>query len=418
MAAPLVKRLLYVIPRYARDLMGNQIHTEIIHCWQQADIDVDVLSFDASIRAPEHEIIDGIPVYRQPLGVAKFEKGVNRLAAPLAHYPYMPSMIHMYRQFLETRRYDFAHVETAYPVAAAAALLPESLHPPFAVTLPGADVMAEPEFDYGYARFPRVRALLKLVWQKAALARADSRKIQRQAIALGCPPEKAKAIPYNITDGEFAPDSAPLPIFKAQSRAALLARHSLPEDAKIVLSLSRLHPFKGVEFLVRAAPELLRDVPNAVFLIAGPNRTTERFGDYGAYLGQLASQLGVADRVIQIGLVPHEQVREYYAGSDAVVVPSVSEALNRVAIEAAAVATPSVVTYTTGISEYMVEHGYGLVVEPRSGEAIASALRILFTNERRYQALAASGPAMAEQFRSAKIAAELLEQYAGLVRHS
>lgn len=415
-AVHVVKRLLYVIPRYARDLMGNQIHTEVIHCWQRSGVEVDVLSFDASLNAPEHEIVDEIPVYRLPIGGSVSTKIVNRLADPLAHYPYFPGMMQAYGAFLRNHSYDFVHVETAFPVAAAAALVPSAVHPPFAVTLPGADVMAEPDFDYGYARFPRVRALLRRVWVRASLLRADSRKIERQAIALGCRAEKAIAIPYNITDGEFPPEELPLPVFKAQARAALLARHNLPANAQIVLSLSRLHPFKGVEFFVRAAPSVLQHAPNAVFLIAGPNRTTERFGDYGAYLNKLAHDLGVAERVKQIGLVPHEQVREYYAAADAVVVPSVSEALNRVAIEAAAVATPSVVTRTTGISEYMVEHGYGLVVEPRSGESIATALRILLTDEHRRRALAETGPEMAARFRSEVIARALLEQYIPLAR--
>ena len=411
-----MKRLLYVIPRYARNLMGNQIHTEIIHCWQHTGIEVDVLSFDASIRAPEHEVIEDIPVYRLPIGAATATKLANRAAAPAVHYPYFPGMMQAYRSFLQHHTYDVAHVETAFPVAAVAALLPSAAHPPFAVTLPGADIMAEPAFDYGYARFPRVRMLLRRVWQRASLLRADSHKIARQAIALGCPAEKVLAIPYNITDGEFPPADGALAVFKAQARQSLLTKHALAADTRIILSLSRLHPFKGVEFLVRAAPELLAAVPNSVFLIAGPNRTTKQFGDYGVYLTKLAEELGVADRVRLIGLVPHADVREYYAGSDAVVVPSVSEALNRVAIEAAAVGTPAVVTRTTGISEYMVEHSYGLIVEPCSSSAIATALRLLFTDERRYQAIAVGGPAMAARFRSQTIAQELLEQYYKIAR--
>jgi glycosyltransferase involved in cell wall biosynthesis len=93
------------------------------------------------------------------------------------------------------------------------------------------------------------------------------------------------------------------------------------------------------------------------------------------------------------------------------VVPSVVEALNRVAVEAAAFSTPAIVTRTTGISEYMVEHGYGLVVEPRSPESIAAALRILLTDPRRKAALGARGPELAAQFRSDRIAAELLANY-------
>ncbi len=106
------------------------------------------------------------------------------------------------------------------------------------------------------------------------------------------------------------------------------------------------------------------------------------------------------------------------AASDAVVVPSVVEALNRVAIEAAAVATPPVVTHTTGITDYMVEHGCGLVVEPMSAASIAAALRILLANPLRAQQLGRTGPAMAATFRSQVIAEDLLAAYQPLVSAS
>lgn len=408
-----MKRLLYVIPRYARDLMGNRIHTEIIHCWQRAEIAVDLLTFDAGLRAPEYELLDEIPVYRLPISATPLAKGLNRLADPLLHYPYLPGMARAYHGFLAQRQYDFVHVETAFPVGVVASWVPR--HPPMAVTLPGADVMAEHAFDYGYARFGAVRLMLRGLWARAALLRADSRKIQRQAVALGCAPNKAVAIPYNITDGEFPPAGVPIDQLKAAARAQIGALHGLAPTTQLVLSLSRLHPFKGVEFLVRAAPLVLRYAPDTVFLIAGPNRITAH-GDYGAYLEQLARELGVAAQVRLIGLVPHGEVRDYYAAADAVVVPSVSEALNRVAIEAAAVSTPAVVTRTTGISEYMAEDGYGLIVEPQSGASIAGALRVLLMNPQRQRALAANGPRMAARFRSSVIAGELLEHYQRVLR--
>jgi len=158
-------------------------------------------------------------------------------------------------------------------------------------------------------------------------------------------------------------------------------------------------------------PKLLGNAPRTQFLIAGPNRTTPQFGDYGAYLVQLADQLGVADHVRFLGPVAHEEVRTYMAAVDVVVVPSVVEALNRVAIEAAAVGTPSVVTYSTGITDYILEHGCGLIVEPQSAQSIAAALRIALTDSDRARHMGEHGPAMAAAFRSKVIADELLTAY-------
>lgn len=408
---PALRRLLYVIPRYARDLMGNQIHTEVIHYWQRQQIDVDLLCFDANAAHETFELLDNIPVYRLPISNSAPTKALNRAANLLIHYPYFPGLMQAYRRFISQHRYDFAHVETAFPLGVVASLMPKTQHPPFAVTLPGADVMGEPAYDYGYGRYATVRKLLRTVWQHAALVRADSRYIRRRAIELGCPPERVVAIPYNITDGDYPPAALLSTEFRTAARAEVRSRHGLPADANIVLSLSRLHPFKGVEFLVQAAPEVLAAVPNTYFVIVGPRRSTPRFGDYADYLEQQARELNVAEHVLLVGALPHPDVRTYMAAADAVVVPSVIEALNRVAIEAAALNTPAVVTRTTGISEYMVEHGYGLVVEPRSPESIAAALRIVLRDPQRNRALGAGGPAMAAQFRSELIAADLLAQY-------
>jgi glycosyltransferase involved in cell wall biosynthesis len=391
--------------------MGNRIHTEVIHYWQQKNIEVELLCFEARAERETHEMLDDIPVYRYPIGRTLQQRTFNRIAEPLFHYPFFAGLFNAYYRFIKSRTYDFVHVETAFPLGVVASLLPRDLHPPMAVTLPGADVMAQPAFDYGYARFASVRRLLKLVWRRAALVRGDSRYIQRRAIELGCPPEKAVAVPYNISDGDFPPVGWPLSEIKTAAREAIMQQHDLEPGTQIVLSLSRLHPFKGVEFLVKAAPAVLAAAPNTMFLIAGPRRNTQRFGDYAGYLEGLISDLGIADRVRLIGGLPHDDVPRYLAGSDAVVVPSVLEALNRVAIEAAAFSTPAVVTRTTGISEYMVEHGYGLVVEPQSPDAIAAALRILLREPQRQRALGARGPELAARFRSSLIAEELLSHY-------
>jgi glycosyltransferase involved in cell wall biosynthesis len=391
--------------------MGNRIHTEVIHHWQQKNIEVELLCFEAGIDQDTFEILDQIPVYRYPIGHTLQQKTLNTLAEPIFHYPFFSGLLSAYYRFIKPRNYDFVHVETAFPLGVAASLLPRHLHPPMAVTLPGADVMAQPAFDYGYARFANVRRLLKLVWRRAALVRGDSRYIQRRAIELGCPPEKAIAVPYNITDNDFPPSGQSLAEIKTAAREAILRQHDLKPETRIVLSVSRLHPFKGVEFLVKAAPAVLATAPNTVFLIAGPRRNTPTFGDYAGYLEKLITDLGITDHVRLIGGLPHDEVPRYLAGADVVVVPSVLEALNRVAIEAAAFSTPAVVTRTTGISEYMAEHGYGLVVEPQSPGAIAAALRILLSDSQRQYALGARGPELAARFRSSLIAEELLAHY-------
>lgn len=402
--------ILYFIPRYDPALMGNRIHAEVIDAWRSHGVDADVITLAAGISKLTTETHAGITVHRLPASAGAPLKLANRALDLLLHYPYLAGALAHYRRFLKDRQYSLVHVETAFPLGVVAALAPN--RPPLAVTLPGADIMAEPEYDYGYGRFAGVRALLPFVFRRADVLRADSPQIKSLAIKLGAPSAKITAIPYNITEDSFPPADTKLLRLRAASRAKIIAEHKLNSQRPIVVSLNRLHPFKGIEYLVEAAPFVERAGPKPQILIVGPNRSTPRFGDYGAYLQRRASELGVAKSVIFTGGVPHERTLDYLAAADVVVVPSVAESFSRVVVEAAAAGTPVVVTRTTGVSDYVVEAGNGLVVEPRSGEAIGTALATLLNDRKIWVACSDQGPRMAAGFRSSVIAEELLRLYA------
>jgi glycosyltransferase involved in cell wall biosynthesis len=193
----------------------------------------------------------------------------------------------------------------------------------------------------------------------------------------------------------------------------LVERHSLDPARPIVISLNRLHPFKGIAYLIDALPPARARGLRPQVLIVGPSRSTPRFGDYGAYLSQRAADLGVSDDVTIVGGIPHHEAMAYLAAADVAVVPSVAESFSRVVIEAAAVGTPPVVTHTTGASAYVAEQRAGLLVEPRSGESIAAALVTLLTDAGRWEGYSQRAAALAPAFSSAQIAVDLLKLYRG-----
>jgi glycosyltransferase involved in cell wall biosynthesis len=115
--------------------------------------------------------------------------------------------------------------------------------------------------------------------------------------------------------------------------------------------------------------------------------------------------------VLLTGGIPHADTLTYLAAADAAVVPSVAESFSRVVVEAAAVGTPAVVTRTTGVSDYVVAHDAGLVVDPRSGAAIAEALHELLSDRAAWDGYSRRAAAMAPAFSSATIADDLLRLY-------
>lgn len=406
-------RVLYFIPRYDSAAMGNRIHTEVIAAWQTEGVTADVITLASGINQLTTSVEEGITVHRLPVSAGTLTKLGNRALAAIWPYPYLAGAITHYRRFISTARYDLVHIETAFPLGLVAALAPQRCSPPLAVTLPGADIMAEPEYDYGYGRFRAVRAALPSVFRRALALRADSPLIRDLAVARGADPRKVVAIPYNITADSFPPPGVSLAELRRQSRAMVVARHGLDPQRPIILSLNRLHPFKGIAYLVEAVPHARARGLRPQVLIVGPSRSTPRFGDYGTYLSRRAVELGVADDVLLVGGVPHHESLAYLAAADIAVVPSVAESFSRVVIEAAAVGTPPVVTRTTGASAYVAEQQAGLLVEPCSGAAIAAALATLLADPAAWETCSRRAAAMASAFSSARIAADLLQLYRG-----
>lgn len=140
------------------------------------------------------------------------------------------------------------------------------------------------------------------------------------------------------------------------------------EDKPVVLYLGRLVPYKGVQFLIRAVPLILREVPNAKFLIAGSMRY-DMLNLHG-----ITKSLGIEGSVIFTGFVPSGLVPKLYACCDVFCYPSLWEGFGLTPGEAEASGKPVVAFDTCAIPE-VVENGCtGILVEPRNCVQLASAI--------------------------------------------
>ncbi|HID24234.1 MAG TPA: glycosyltransferase [Planctomycetaceae bacterium] len=125
---------------------------------------------------------------------------------------------------------------------------------------------------------------------------------------------------------------------------------------KFFVFLGRLHPVKGVDLLIRAYYQAhLGDSWQLV--IAGPDFNPT----YGQELRQLVVKLGLSDHVDFIGPVYGRQKYALLSKAWGAVVPSYSEVVALVNLEAAAVLTPTITTTGTGLHDW-AESG-GLLIE-------------------------------------------------------
>ncbi|MFH1724160.1 MAG: glycosyltransferase family 4 protein [Elusimicrobiota bacterium] len=148
--------------------------------------------------------------------------------------------------------------------------------------------------------------------------------------------------------------------------------------------VARLDPVKGHRCFLEAAARVLRECPDARFLVVGRQENV-RAADL---LGH-ARRLGLADRLDLTGHVPDalEFMRRCHVG---VVASTGSEAVSRSAVEWMAVGRPLVATKVGCLPEYVIEGETGFLVPPGDAPALARAtgrlVRDAFLRERMGQA--------------------------------
>lgn len=145
-----------------------------------------------------------------------------------------------------------------------------------------------------------------------------------------------------------------------------------PADPPEILCLGRLVREKGFDLAMAALPAVLDAVPTARLTVAGDG--PER----GALQAQ-AIALGVSRFVEFTGWVAPGAVSRLIAGATVVVLPSRSEGLPAVGLEAAAMGRPVVATRTGGLPEIVHGGETGLLVE-RDGTGLAAAIAALLAD--------------------------------------
>jgi glycogen(starch) synthase len=148
-------------------------------------------------------------------------------------------------------------------------------------------------------------------------------------------PARVSVVPNGIDGSRWKPSAAAV----AEARA----RHA-DGDAPLLVFAGRLVHEKGVQTLLDALPALRRSHPGLRLLVAGT-------GVHEGNLQERARKRRLARAVEWAGFVPEADLAPILAAADVVVVPSLYEPFGIVALEAAAVRTPMVVSRTGGLDD-------------------------------------------------------------------
>lgn len=181
------------------------------------------------------------------------------------------------------------------------------------------------------------------------------------------------------------------------------ARASRPQ----LLFLSRLHPVKNIEALLRAWPRVVRTVPDAELVLAGDGEP-----DYVSALRTMVATLDIGRSVRFVGFVTGQQKLTLLSAAHASLLISFHENFGVAALEAMAAGLPLVLSPTVHLAPFAHRHGLAIVADPADSDALSRALVTALTDPAMRAHCERSGPELSRrEFSVETIGRRLLAMY-------
>jgi glycosyltransferase involved in cell wall biosynthesis len=219
-----------------------------------------------------------------------------------------------------------------------------------------------------YERLDRFH--LRFMDRVVAVSEAQAQKVRRAGVRAG----RLRVIANAIDPDRFLD---PDPRYRAR-----LERYFRPARERIVGAAGRLSPEKGFDVLIEAAARVVETEPDVGFVLFGE-------GPQRAELARLIAQRGLTGTVVLAGF--RNDLDRFLPHLDLLVLPSRTEGLPNVILEACAAGVPVVATAVGGTPEVLQDGVSGFLVPPDDPAALASGIVDAFTSEERLREFAFQG---------------------------
>ncbi|MAG50820.1 hypothetical protein CL621_04250 [archaeon] len=223
--------------------------------------------------------------------------------------------------------------------------------------------------------------LVRIILLRASKVRVLNQVLGDYAIKLGCDPKKVFIIPMRVS-------------------LENLQEKKLNKDKFVILNIGQLIPRKGIDYLIKAMPLILKKIPNAWLYIGG-------YGFEEEYLKKISGE-----NIKFLGSLTSEQVLQQMADANVFVLPTLSEGMGQVLLESLSVKIPVIATNVGGIPTFINE-GNGVLIKPYSIKEIADSIIFIKNNPERAKKLVEKGHNMVKEKynleRVAKLVGELMK---------
>jgi glycosyltransferase involved in cell wall biosynthesis len=235
---------------------------------------------------------------------------------------------------------------------------------------------------WGGTKRKRLRRLYDVVFATKVIQSVDiiigvsHHEIELMHEAIDFDESRVRYIPNGIDFRKFETIPSPEPFRKA-----------VGIDGPFILYVGRLASNKGLQVLVEAAPDVLKENPEMKFVMVGEDEGMK------VKLEKRLKELGIRDRFIFTGHLTDEKAfLSAYAACEVFVLPSEYEAFGIVLLEALACEKPCVASRVGGVPEALGKPGKtGLLVEFGDAEGLANALNELLADPQKRRRFGKTG---------------------------
>ncbi len=360
---------------------GNASYYLLREYAKNSEIEIDFVTSSADDDHHLAKFGDNITIHRLQVGKNQtnihFQTKKELLKYSWAAYRYG-------RMLAKSKHYDLSHSFFSVPCGFISMLLKWEFKIPYIVSLRGSDVPGYSERFMFLYKF--ITPIIKTIWKQAYFVIANSQGLKE--LALKSASQQKIGVIYNGIDiNEFFPD---------HSKANPNQFH--------IICVSRVTPRKGIRFLVQAFKILAGRYNQIRLVIAGD-------GNEKKSLEQLVQGLGLEDKVVFLGVVPHEKVLDYYQKANIFVLPSLNEGMSNTMLEASAAGLPIVATDTGGTKELVSDGINGFVIKMKDSNDLVEKIERIILNPNLEKAMAQESRRLAEKLNWEIVASQYVQLY-------
>lgn len=209
--------------------------------------------------------------------------------------------------------------------------------------------------------------------------------IQRERIR----PSKIRVLYHGVEPRLFSIDGHHLDAFEKTGPSIKGCQYSKTDDSeceRVIGTVTRLHPDKGIETLLEGIACVIQKVPDKIrFIIIGD-------GPKKGALMKLSSELGIKDKGIFTGFQP--DVTRWLFCFNIFCLTSKEEGLPQSVLEAMALGIPVIATDVGGVGEVIEDNKTGILIPPEDPGALSSAILCLLRNPEKARQMAQTGREM------------------------